>query len=313
MSETPPPDHPSSAGASRGAPQGERRIPPGDAWPPQGGASSPQGGDQLPRTPTRRSVLLLLGVVVLLYFVVGIPVQIILGPELGIVFTQLGVFLGVTLIFVARGGYDPVETLSLRLPSGRQVWGGLLLLAGATPVAWILAWLQSHVIEVPVELLEAMGDFLQADDPMRVLWLLFVIALIPALCEETLFRGAILSGLRRRHGMVAAVLLNGALFGLLHAPQAVFRFLPTAWLGVVLAWVAWETRALWLAVLLHAVNNGAILLVTVIPATREATSDVEAAPPLILAPLALLLLVLGARVLRAGSPAAPAPSPPSSP
>jgi sodium transport system permease protein len=272
----------------------------------------PESGDA-PRLPTPRSVLLLLGLVVLLYFVVGVPLQFFLG-EPGLALTQLGIFLGVTLLFVRRGGYDPTATLALRVPQRRQVLGGILLLAGAVPVAWILAWLQSQVIQVPVELLEAMRGFLETDDPLRILWLLFLVALVPAVSEEFLFRGAILSGLRTRFGLVATVLLNGALFGVLHAPQAVFRFLPTAWLGVVLAFVVWETRSIWLGVLLHFVNNGSILLLTVIPATREAAGSAEQDPPLLLLPLALLLMLLGGWILRSGRavetpPAGPDPHP----
>jgi hypothetical protein len=138
----------------------------------------PESGDA-PRLPTPRSVLLLLGLVVLLYFVVGVPLQFFLG-EPGLALTQLGIFLGVTLLFVRRGGYDPTATLALRVPQRRQVLGGILLLAGAVPVAWILAWLQSQVIQVPVELLEAMRGFLETDDPLRILWLLFLVALVPA-------------------------------------------------------------------------------------------------------------------------------------
>ncbi len=249
-----------------------------------------------PRLPTPRSVLFLFAVVVLLYFVVGIPLQLLLG-EVGLALTQILVFLGATLVFVGRGGYDLVRTLSLRLPTGGQVGGGLLLLAGGTPVAWMLAWLQSRFIPVPVELLESMSAFLQTDDPLRILWLLLLVAVIPAVCEEFLFRGAILSGLRTRFTVVAAVAINGALFGLLHAPQAVFRFLPTAWLGLVLAWAVWESRSIWLGVLLHFLNNGAILMLTVLPATRELTADVDQEPPLLLLPLAVLLMYLGARIL----------------
>jgi sodium transport system permease protein len=263
-----------------------------------------------PRLPSPRSVLLLLAAVVGLYFVVGIPLQLLFG-EVGLALTQLTVFLGATLVFIRRGGYDVARTLSLRLPSAGQVGGGLLLLAGGTPVAWLLAWFQSRFIPVPVELLESMGEFLRTDDPLRIAWLLVLIAVIPAVCEEFLFRGAILAGLRTRFTVVAAVALNGLLFGLLHAPQAIFRFLPTAWLGIVLAWAVWESRSIWIGVLLHFVNNGAILLLTVLPATRDAAADVDRHPPLLLLPVALVLMALGASVLVRARPATGPLDPPS--
>jgi sodium transport system permease protein len=268
---------------------------------------STPGAPPLARLPTPRSVLLLLAAVVGLYFVVGIPLQLLFG-EVGLALTQIAIFLGATLFFVRRGGYDAVETLSLRRPNGGQVWGGILLLAGGTPVAWLLAWFQSQFIPVPVELLESMGDFLRTDDPLRIAWLLVLIAVTPAVCEEFLFRGAILAGLRTRFTVVVAVAVNGMLFGLLHAPQAIFRFLPTAWLGVVLAWAVWESRSIWMGVLLHFLNNGTILLLTVLPATRDAAADVDQHPPLLLLPVALLLMALGARVLVRARPSAELPA-----
>jgi sodium transport system permease protein len=248
-----------------------------------------------PRLPTAGSAVRLFLGVVLLYLLAGIPFQLLLG-EVGLALTQLTIFLGGTLYFVRRGGYDPVATLSLRRPERRHVLGGLVLLAGATPVAWFLAWLQSLVVPIPEAFLEAMSGLLETDDPLRMLWLLILVAVLPAICEEFLFRGAILSGLRSRFTKWGAIVLSGVLFGLVHAPQAVFRFLPTAWLGIVLAWVVWESRSLWVAVLLHFVNNGAILVLTLIPATRAATSDVDE-PHVLLLPTALLLLYAGFRIV----------------
>ncbi len=259
------------------------------------GSPAPSGAPAAPRLPTAGSALRLFLGVVLLYLLAGVPFQLVFG-EVGIALTQLTVFLGGTLLFVRLGGYDPVATLSLRIPERGHLLGGLVLLAGATPIAWMLAWLQSLVVPIPEAFLEAMSGLLETDDPLRMAWLLLLVAVLPALCEEVLFRGAILSGLRSRYTKWGAIVISGVLFGLVHAPQAVFRFLPTAWLGIVLAWVVWETRSLWVAVLLHFVNNGAILVLTLIPFTREATSDVDQ-PHVLLLPVSLLLLYAGFRIL----------------
>jgi membrane protease YdiL (CAAX protease family) len=54
---------------------------------------------------------------------------------------------------------------------------------------------------------------------------LFVVALIPAVCEEILFRGVVLNGIKR-FGEVWAAILCGALFALYHQnpPQTVCQF-----------------------------------------------------------------------------------------
>ncbi|TVP43976.1 MAG: CPBP family intramembrane metalloprotease [Gemmatimonadales bacterium] len=263
------------------------------------GASPPSE----PRLPTPGSVLLLLLGVALLYVVGGVTLQVLFG-EIGLALTQLGLLLAPALYFVFRGGYDPFRTLALRAPTGRQVLGGLLLLAGGTPIAWLLAWAQSFVIEVPTEMLEAMAALFRTDDPLRILWLLILVAAIPAVAEEFLFRGVLLSGLRTRMSRWGAVGLTGFLFGLFHlTPYTAFRFLPTAWLGLVLAWAVYESRSIWVGVLLHFLNNGIILMLSVLPATRDMASDADQDPPLLLLPVALLLLWSGARLLR--TPALP--------
>lgn len=275
-----------------------------DASPPVDSGFPPRHG----RVPTPRASLLLLVGVALLYLVGGVPLQLLLG-EVGLGLAQLLFLLGPAVAFVVAGGYDPVRTLSLRLPPRGAIFGGLILLAGATPLAWYIAWLQSFVLEVPVEMLEAMSALIITDNPWRVLWLLVLVALIPAVAEETLFRGALLGGLRSRMSVLPAVLLCGFVFGLFHlGPGTAFRFLPTAWLGVVLAWVVWESRSLLTGIVLHFVNNAAIVLLTVVPATREVASDTEGPPPLLLFPVALVLLVVGVRAVRAASRAAEPPS-----
>ena len=82
-------------------------------------------------------------------------------------------------------------------------------------------------------------------------------ALLPALCEELLFRGAVLVCLRR-WGPVRACVASGVLFGAFHG--SLIRFLPVALLGTALAAVVWRTGNIWLAVAGHALHNSLILM-----------------------------------------------------
>jgi membrane protease YdiL (CAAX protease family) len=175
------------------------------------------------------------------------------------------------------------------------VLSGALLLAGGVGIAWFLAWAQSVFIPVPVEYLEALERVLVAETVSRFLWLLLLVAVVPAVAEEVLFRGVLLSGLRSRLPDLWAVLLSGLIFGLFHvSPETAFRVIPTAWLGILLAWVVVVTGSLPLAVILHLVNNSVILGLTTIPAVREALLFADRAPPFYVLPLALALLAAGA-------------------
>lgn len=262
------------------------------------------GGKEGRHLPSVGDAFLVLLLCAVLYLAGGVAAQVFLG-EPGLLAAQI-IFMALpAVLYIYLRGYDLRRTFALAIPDSRQVAGGLILLVGATQVAWFLAWLQSLVAPVPVEYLEMLSEMVTADSVPRFLWLLLLVALAPAVAEEVLFRGVLLSGLRSRVSPMAAVVLSGLIFGLFHiAPETGFRILPTAWLGVVLAWVVVVTGSLPLAAFLHFMNNGAILTLMALPATRELVmGSPDAAPPLILLPLALGALVLGVVLLHRSPPA----------
>jgi membrane protease YdiL (CAAX protease family) len=115
--------------------------------------------------------------------------------------------------------------------------------------------------------------FLRTDS---VLWMA-VVALaagpITAVAEETLFRGLVYRWLRERATVIVAVLVSGALFGISH-----FYFLvPGGTAGIVLtaeimvmgfltAWLVQASGSLWPPILLHLLNNSAVVLFAFIDA-----------------------------------------------
>jgi membrane protease YdiL (CAAX protease family) len=89
-------------------------------------------------------------------------------------------------------------------------------------------------------------------------------AVVPALCEEVLFRGAILSILLRGGqtksalSRVGAVLLCGLLFGIFHLSRA--KFLPTTLLGISFGAGVLLSGSLWSAIAMHCTNNALVVL-----------------------------------------------------
>ena len=199
--------------------------------------------------------------------------------------------------FVAAGGFDPVRTLSLRRPGGGALAGAVFLIAGAMPIVWVIGWLQTFVLPVPWELLEGLEELVTADTPARLAWLLLLLAVTPAFCEEIVFRGVLLGGTRTLDPW-RLVLLNGVVFGAFHLSfETVIRFLPTATLGMVIAWTVWRTGSLWVGVLMHLLNTGTIVVLASAPALRSYFADPEAPPPLWLVPVAVALFAAGLRIL----------------
>ncbi len=246
-------------------------------------------------TPTQTAVFV--GGVALLFFYVGLGLQSRLG-ERGLLASEWLLLLGSAVAFTWMGGFDLKQTFSLRRPPVMGLVGGVLLIAGGTPMAWFIAWLQGFVLPIPWDLLEGMSEFIVADDMSRLVWLLFLVAVTPAVCEEAVFRGVLLGGTVGRLTPLRMILLNGAVFGAFHLSYATaFRFLPTAWLGVLLAYAAWRTRSIYTSVLMHLLNNGSIVLLAASPVLRERLVGPDTRPPLILLPIAIALMVSGILIL----------------
>jgi sodium transport system permease protein len=173
----------------------------------------------------------------------------------GIVATLLsveyGFFLVPTVAVVLGLGFSARDTLALRLPPLRGVLAAVLIGVSAWTVA---GGLLIRLLPPPESLARALTKILLLDGksvPLWVVWL--VIGVTPAVCEEMYFRGFALSGLRRL-GKWPAVLVSALFFGLAHA--SIYRMLPTAFLGLLFAWMVWKTGSVLCSMIAHALNNG---------------------------------------------------------
>jgi len=250
--------------------------------------------------PGPKATLLLVAVVAVLYFYLGVRLQASQG-EYGLLLSELALLLAPALLFLRLGGFDPAKTLSMRAPDRNGILAALLIIGGGTPLVWFLTWLQTFILPMPWEFVEGMSDFLVAESPSRIVWLLVLVALTPAVCEEVLFRGVLLSGTRLHLSSFKVILLNGLVFGAFHVPSAtVVRFLPSAVLGMLLAWVVLRTRSIWPGMLMHFLNNGAIVILSSSPWILEKFSGPNQGPPLWLLFPALVSLAGGAMLLERG-------------
>jgi sodium transport system permease protein len=200
----------------------------------------------------------LFSVTVLLLFFVATPLQ---KSDLvrGLLLTQWLVLLGVTLIFLRTQNVDLRTALGLTRPRVGSIAAAVLM--GVS--AWLLV---SGLVELTLARLFPIHEI--ADDMRRTLMSaprslpfdLFLIAASPAICEELLFRGAILTGLRRGLGPWGAAIACGLLFGLFHLSPV--KILPTAILGVILSWLVIASGSIVPAMIFHFLNNAAAVVLT---------------------------------------------------
>lgn len=97
---------------------------------------------------------------------------------------------------------------------------------------------------------------------------IFYIGLLPAICEELVFRGVISNGLKQ-NGTKVAVVLSAVLFALMH--QNLQQFVYQLFLGGVMAYIVLKTGNILYTMLLHFLNNFIILLDAFITSQKAVT------------------------------------------
>lgn len=99
--------------------------------------------------------------------------------------------------------------------------------------------------------MRSVGDFVLA---------LIIMAFLPALCEETMFRGGLQNFLSRAIGVPwVAIILVSILFSLAHL--SFYGFFSRVFLGIVLGAIYHYSGKLWLSILAHFINNALAITV----------------------------------------------------
>jgi hypothetical protein len=141
------------------------------------------------------------------------------------------------------------------------------------------------------ETAEALKGLLRMDNWTELFANLVLIALLPAIGEELVFRGVVQQQLMRRfQNPWTALLLSAAIFSFAHFQFE--GFLPRMLLGLVLGWLYWRTRSFWVSATAHFFNNGLQVVGQYLYGKQLTTVDLEqdVDVPWYLAFLSLLLM-----------------------
>lgn len=163
-------------------------------------------------------------------------------------FLYLAAFVIPAFILCAMCGKDIISRpLERKIPvnSAVYIFAGITLI---TAMAYINSMLVS-LLGLPSGSIEDSG--VSADNYTFILAFITT-AIVPAICEEFLFRGAIMHSLLK-FGKVPAILISAVMFGLMHTNFAQFFYATAA--GIFLGWVACETGSLYCGMLIHFSQN----------------------------------------------------------
>jgi membrane protease YdiL (CAAX protease family) len=86
----------------------------------------------------------------------------------------------------------------------------------------------------------------------------FCIAIIPAACEEILFRGYLIQKIMKKHTPMFAIIISALLFAIIHLNP--ISFIPIFILGLFMGSLFYQTNSIIPPILLHFLNNFLVIL-----------------------------------------------------
>lgn len=243
--------------------------------------------------------LLALGLIFVLFFILSAGVTVVstlVGADVntlgGLVISQLMVF-GCTAVAFALLFYDrPLRHLGMKSTERMmiKILASCVILVCLIPMSdWLtrindalhfpqgLAALEEKMRSMGENMEWVVRDILNREGFGDFLCNILVFALVPAVCEELLFRGALQQlfcrMLRNHH---VAIWLTAAVFSLFHGE--IFAFLPRFVLGAALGYLFYYGGSIWINSTAHFLNNA--LAIVLYYLSTKGLVDIQAADSL---------------------------------
>lgn len=169
------------------------------------------------------------------------------------------------LVFLYSLRHSPDALGNLRWFEGRwskQIGAGFVGFAMYLPVLVGLVWIVSQLMPaLPAEQVNPIGERIgEAMSRWEWMWLFVQAAVLAPIVEEFVFRGVLFKVLWQRTGRVwLSAFVSGYLFAVIH-PQFLGGILPLTVFGIVAAMLYAHTRSLLPSIVLHALNNGGLMV-----------------------------------------------------
>ncbi len=178
-----------------------------------------------------------------------------------VTFSLLGVAF---LIFATTGSKAPLGYLvapQAATESGKARWRGLLgwcVLAFALIQAFTqgYAWAFERVMGRALES-QLVAKLLQTDTLPKLIGMLLAGGIFVPFLEEVIFRGMLQDWVGRRLPAGVCIAIVSILFGLIHGLEMA---IPIAFIGMLLSILRLRYRSLWPCILLHSLNNSAMIV-----------------------------------------------------
>lgn len=188
-------------------------------------------------------------IVMVVFVFVAAPIQYALGMW-GVAITEIILLLMAVLPAIILK-WDIKKVIPIRLPKLRQIFGTLLIWGGTYLIVIVSTMAIAYFF--PEEVFSVSSGIGSLFNSVPPLISFFIVAIMPAICEETLHRGLILYTFKNVKQKWIIVIAMGIIFGVFHLDPV--RSIPTGILGAAITYIMLETNNILLPMLLHFVNN----------------------------------------------------------
>lgn len=189
------------------------------------------------------------------------------------------------LLFARFFYFDISRVIKFNLPEGKEVLLFILGMIILIPLLQNYLYIQNHIIEKLAagsefinsvksaldslnELVEkTYGNLLKAESIVEGAFVVLLVAIIPSICEETMFRGFIQKSFSFKIKPFWAAGITAVFFGLYHFNP--YGILPLIMLGFYFGFAAYMSNSLVIPMLLHFLNNLLAVLVYFIFGSSE--------------------------------------------
>ncbi len=170
----------------------------------------------------------------------------------GLVLTEL-LLAGIAVLFCVIRKVKIREVFPMKKISIRDFFGCILLLIGGYLISILSVLIMAVIVPESYQEAAELGGFLY-DGSMSYITTLIVVAILPGICEESIYRGAILSTFRSFKHEWAAIALVGLFFSINHL--SILRGPFTFIVGMILAYVVVNKNNILLSMMMHCLLNG---------------------------------------------------------
>ncbi|MEF9952292.1 MAG: ABC transporter permease subunit/CPBP intramembrane protease [Clostridium sp.] len=192
----------------------------------------------------------------IIMFGISVLVHIYLGSYLQMNYGMLGLALSLIILAampICYGIYvkaDFKKLFSLRLPRVKHVFLGIGIWIIGLIAALLISTLLIKIFPQSMDEMKALEEILLQNG---LLVNMLVVAVIPAICEETLFRGFIYGSLSKGGRYKLAIWVSAILFGAMHL--SMIKLPSTTILGLVLAYSLYRSGSILVPIIIHFINN----------------------------------------------------------